>query len=151
MKEVQLDTGIMVERSRYESSFSLSLPSFSTNSLVKAPLLVQFSKCSTFLAAVSSEYPNCVWVINLSSMCIAAVLHQANNIRSISWHDSRVALTILTSRPGHIYLWEPSGCMCIPQPAISDPRSLYWLDSLETLLIVGNSSFSLASPEWISF
>lgn len=150
MKEVQPDTGLMVERSRYESSFSLSL-SPSTNSTAKTPLMMQFSKTSTFLAAVSSEYPNCIWIVNLSSMCIVAVLHQANNIRSISWHDSHMVLTILTTRPGSIYLWEPSGCMCIPQPAISDPRSLSWLDGLETLLIAGSSSFTLASPEWVSF
>lgn len=95
-------------------------------------------------------YPNCVWIFNMRELRMAAVLHQTTAIRSLSWHDSTAVLCVVTALP-NVYVWQPSGCLCVHQPAVSDPRQLRWAPAVDTLLIASAASFCLAVPDWATY
>lgn len=79
-----------------------------------------------------------------------AVLHQTAAVRSIAWHDSSVVLCVVTNLP-NVYVWQPSGCLCIPQPAVSESRQLRWVPAADTLMISSTASFCLAVPDWATY
>lgn len=150
-KEVQ-PTGNVVEKSKYESGFTISVGRCSlTNSTNASPLNLQFSPDSAYIAVVSIDYPTCVWIFNLSDLMIVAVLQQTSPVRFLTWHDTSPILTVITNDANALFVWQPSGCLCIPQPAVLDARHLAWMARRDTLLISGNSSFSLAVPDWATY
>jgi WD40 repeat protein len=113
-------------------------------------LQIEFSNDSAYIAAVTSEYPNCVWIINVSELAVVAVLQQASPVRSFSWHDVSPILVVATDA-SNIFVWQPSGCLSIPQPAVNDPRLVRWAPGNDTLLIAGSTSFCLAVPDWATY
>ena len=151
-KELQ-PTGNVVEKSKCESGFTISTGKCSpSNGANNSPSLnLQFSPDSAYIAVVSADYPTCVWIFNLSDLMIVAVLQQINPVRSLAWHDTNPILTVITSDASTLFVWQPSGCLCIPQPAVPDARHLTWMTRKDTLLIFGGSSFSLAVPDWVTY
>lgn len=146
-------TGVITEKSIYEPSFNFTL--LKTNCTGKKegsnPLELYFSPDSAYIAIYTLEYPTCVWILNVSEMAIVAVLHQVHQIRSLVWHDQSPILMILTAGHAGIFVWQPNGCLCVPQPSVPDARHLMWLRRRETLLITGGSTFSLATPDWATY
>lgn len=141
-----------MEKSKYESGFTLNIGKCSSgNGGGLASITLQFSPDSAYIAVVSIDYPTCVWIFNLSELIIVAVLQQAHPVRSLSWHDASPILTIITNDASHLFVWQPTGCLCIPQPAVQDARHLAWMAYKDTLLISGGSSFSLAVPDWATY
>lgn len=99
-----------------------------------------------------------MWILNVPDLTIIAILQQSSPIRSFSWNgggkdDDLPALSLVTIESTNIYIWRPTGCLCIPQPAIPDPRIVRWTanGAGDTLLIVGSLSFCLAVPDWTTY
>lgn len=141
-----------MEKSKYESSFSLNVGKCSlSNGNGASSLTLRFSPDSAYIAVLSADYPTYVWILNVSELIIVAVLQQVHSVRSLIWHDSNPILTVITNDTSNLFVWQPTGCMCIPQPAVQDARHLAWMAHKDTLLISGSSSFSLAVPDWATY
>lgn len=113
-------------------------------------LQIEFSPDSAYIAAITREYPNCVWIINISELAVVAILQQVTAVKSMAWHDSSPVLSVITDTL-NVYVWQPTGCLCIPQPAIEDSKLLKWAKSCDTLMIAGGSTFCLAVPDWATY
>lgn len=113
-------------------------------------LLVEFSHDTTFVAAHSGQYPTCVWIYNVVEMALVAVLQQLQPVRSLSWSETSSSLVVATEAPT-LFVWQPSGCLCIPQPTVKDPRLVKWASERDVLLVGGTGTFSLAVPDWATY
>ncbi len=83
-------------------------------------------------------------------MAVIAVLHQVAPIRSFTWHDSNPLLTLVTDSP-NVYIWQPTGCLCIPQPVLGDARLVRWAPLIDTLVVASADAFTLAVPSWSEY
>ena len=95
------------------------------------------------------DYPCHVFVLKVSDLALTAVLHQNSPIKEICWHDQGTLLTVLCDgTPNNIYVWQPTGCLSIPQPSVEGAKCVQWAPQCDTLLISAPTAFCLAVPDW---
>lgn len=147
-----------------ESGFHLTLPSTSRSS--SPNLRLMFSSDGSYIAALSSiyqisrtvtneflldEYPSVIYIISVLDFAASAILYQTSPVKGMCWHDQTTLLTVVCEGTSNIYVWQPTGCLSIPQPAVDGARHVTWAPSCDTLLISGPSSFCLAVPDWACY
>lgn len=102
------------------------------------------------------KYSHCVWIFDLKSFRLKALLLQMKPIQNFIWHSRKNVLTVAIGSD-HVYFWQPDGTHCIPYPRQPDSnfedenlftiKSLKWMKNQRTILMNGNENFCLGLPE----
>ncbi|OLN81833.1 WD repeat-containing protein WRAP73 [Colletotrichum chlorophyti] len=147
---------------------SVSAPSRTSNGTVEARIgrnLALFDASSSLLATVLEDWPSTVWVWDLASSELRAVLIFHSNIVQFSWHPTQRELLMITCEgdkyTGLVFVWDPlsDGPKTVdfgkrlPDTKVLGKSQASWLDwaGESAVLLVGDTKHhlmvSLAEPE----
>lgn len=144
---------LYANRSRYETTTSghVTIPSLilDPDKVIPSPLVeFQFSPNSLFLASRTETMPNVVWVWDIVSLRLCAVLLHVSAVMSFSWAPSTSAsnprLAIVTGTQ-NLFMWTQKGALSVqvPSDASLDISTLSWSSDGASVALVGRDSFCL--------
>ncbi|TKS77392.1 WD repeat-containing protein WRAP73 [Collichthys lucidus] len=103
-----------------------------------------FSSDSRYLATKNDNMSSVVWVWDMQTMSLEAVLEQTSAVRCFQWDPRRPRLALCTGNT-KLYLWSPAGCVSVQVPTEGgfQVQSLNWHCSGDTLILLGKEQLCL--------
>jgi len=143
---------IYANRSRYETTTSghVTIPTVALDpdKVIPSPLVeFRFSPDSLFLASRTETIPNAVWVWDVCSLRLCALLVHVCAVKSFSWAPASAShprLAIVTGSQ-NLFMWTQKGALSVQVPTDStlDISSLSWSTDGASVALVGRDSFCL--------
>ncbi|XP_034027428.1 WD repeat-containing protein WRAP73-like [Thalassophryne amazonica] len=97
-----------------------------------------FSADSRYLATKNDSMASVLWVWEMQKSSLEAVLEHTAAVRCFQWDPRRPRLALCTGN-SKLYLWSPTGCVCVPVPTENgfQVQSLIWHCGGDSLILLG--------------
>ena len=79
--------------------------------------LCEWSSCGRYLASRCDNLPTTVWLWDVSSLRLAALLVQTSPVRSLAWDPALPRLALVTGQSS-LHLWTPLGALISRVPQV---------------------------------
>lgn len=108
---------------------------------------LQFSHDGRYLASVSEELPNVLWIWDNVEMGIRSVLVHKHSVKSLGWSPKHTLLATATGN-SNLYLWSEEGSSVCDMP-FEDfcAFSVEWSSDGQSLLVEYKNNFVVAYPQ----
>ena len=130
---LELVGGVLVQQSRYQTiqdrpvylDFTRPDPKKSGSSCRLGVGLCEWSRCGRYLATRCDNLPTTVWLWDVLSLRLAALLVHTEPVRSLAWDLSLPRLALVTGQSS-LYIWSPLGALVsrIPQVVRGDTEGV---------------------------
>lgn len=87
--------------------------------------------------------PHTLWIWELSSCSIVAILVHDDKILNVEWKSSVKPHLATATGSNRIFLWNTEGCSSVPLDAEFEVHDLIWNRTSVQLLLCGPTSFCL--------
>ena len=101
--------------------------------------LCEWSSCGRYLASRCDNLPTTVWLWDITSLRLAALLVQSSPVRSLAWDPALPRLALVTGQSS-LHLWTPLGALIsrVPQVLRGDMEAvtdLCWTEDGRSLCL----------------
>ena len=105
---------------------------------------IAFSPDSRYIASKNDNMPQVVWIWNVASLRLSALLLQASPVREFKWDPTQARLAVCTSN-NRLYLWSPAGCISVTVPVDSSfsTQKIVWHPDGKSLALVSVNHFCM--------
>jgi len=122
--QLALELGGLLNQSRYKTAeerplYLDFLKSDPKKGSVKIGVcLLGWSACNRYVSTSCDNLPNAVWVWDVCTLRLAALLLHKSGVKSMRWDPTQPRLAMVTGG-GSLYVWTPLGCVIARVPAVS--------------------------------
>ncbi|KIY94156.1 hypothetical protein MNEG_13807 [Monoraphidium neglectum] len=107
----------------------------------RGPGTLTWSPDGQLLATVNENMPHAIWIWDLGSAELAAVLCQVGPVRALAWSPAGRSLAAVAGG-GRLYLWSPAGASVVHVPLGGfQATGVSWAQGGEALALHGRESF----------
>lgn len=108
--------------------------------------VVLFSPDSRYLVTRNDSMPHAVWVWDMPSISLIALLVHTNPVKAVEWDPKQPRLALCTGT-NKLYMWSPAGCISVvvPVDAPFKVNNLHWHPNGRLLVLLGKTHYCICT------
>ena len=108
--------------------------------------VVLFSPDSRYLVTRSDNMPHVIWVWDMASISLVALLVHTNPVKTVEWDPKQPRLAMCTGT-NKLYMWSPAGCISVvvPVDAPFKVNNIHWHPNGKVLVLLGKTHYCLCT------